>query len=111
MMARRVGFVLTPSSDSSASGWIDAATSQKAAADGSAGTVSAMALTLAGPASRTTCRPRSSIVAVTSTPRARSMRSVWSRVATVSVTLVSPSAASAASRIADLTCALGTGVS
>ena len=43
-------------------------------------------------------------------PRARSIRSVWSRVATASVTVVSPPAASAASRIADLTWALGTAV-
>ena len=43
MMARRVGFVLTPSRRSSASGWIAPATSQKAAPDGSDGTVSAIA--------------------------------------------------------------------
>ncbi len=42
MMARRVGFVLTPARWSSASGWIAPATSQKAAADGSDGTESAI---------------------------------------------------------------------
>ena len=46
----------------------------------------------------------------TGTPRARSMRSVWSRVATRSRTVVRPSARSPASRIADFTCADGTGV-
>jgi hypothetical protein len=37
------------------------------------------------------------------------MRSVWSRVGAGSTTVVSPSAKSPASRIADLTCALATG--
>ena len=46
----------------------------------------------------------------TSTPRARSMRSVWSRVAVASVTDVTPSAARPASRMADFTWALGTAV-
>ena len=63
----------------------------------------------AGPSSAAACQP-SSVVSVTATPRARSIRSVWSRVATASLTAVSPSAARPASRIADLTCALGTGV-
>ena len=45
----------------------------------------------------------------TGTPRARSIRSVWSRVATASRTVVRPSARSPARRIADFTCALGTG--
>ncbi len=111
MMARRVGFVLTPSSRSSASGWIEAATSQNAAAEGSDGTVSSTAATAVGPATRTVCGRRAPAPSSTATPRARSMRSVWSRVATASVTHVSPSADSAASRIADLTWALGTGVS
>ena len=110
MMARRVGFVLTPSRCSSASGWIDPATSQNAAPDGSAGTVSSIAATAAGPARRTSWRPSSIIASVTVTPRARSMRSVWSRVATASTTRVSPCAASPARRIADFTWADGTGV-
>ena len=81
-------------------------------ADGSAGTVSSTAATVDGPATPDRVpavrrrRPRR-----TATPRARSIRSVWSRVATASVTHVSPSAARPASRIADLTWALGTGVS
>ena len=111
MMARRVGFVLTPSRRSSASGWMEPATSQNAAADGSPGTMSSMARGVAGPVRVTTWRPRASVDSRTATPRARSIRSVWSRVATASVTVVSPSAARAASRIADFTWALGTGVS
>ena len=96
MMARRVGFVLTPSRRSSASGWIAAATSQNAAPDGSAGTVSSTRRDRgrAGqPDRRGGRRPPSP--RRTATPRARSIRSVWSRVATASVTRVSPSAASA----------------
>ena len=49
-------------------------------------------------------------LALTATPRALSIRSVWSRVATRSRTVVRPSARRPASRIADLTCADGTGV-
>ena len=44
----------------------------------------------------------------TSTPKARNARSVWSRVADGSRTLVRPSACRPASRTALLTCALGT---
>ena len=46
----------------------------------------------------------------TSAPIAASITSVWSRVRTGSTTAVSPSAYSPASRTADLTWALGTGV-
>ena len=53
MMARRVGFVLTPSSRSSASGWIDAGDQpERGAPTGSAGTVSSTAATAVGPATR-----------------------------------------------------------
>ena len=82
MMARRVGFVLTPSRRSSASGWIEAATSQKAAPDGSAGTVSSMAATGPGRRGHTAwAAVRCESTRARSTPRARSIRSVWSRVA------------------------------
>ena len=87
------------------------ATSQKAAPDGSEGTVSAIAAGSRGPSRRTVCAPSGPVVSSTAMPRARSIRSVWSRVATDSVTAVSPSAARPASRTADLTWALGTGVS
>ena len=113
MTARRVGLTPTPRSVSSASGWIAAATSQNAAAETSPGTRSLDRTHRrpsfetdrhrpAGPAARPRSRP--------ATPRARSIRSVWSRVATASRTVVRPSARSPASRIADLTWALGTGV-
>ena len=111
MMARRVGFTPTPSSVSSASGWIAPATSQKAAADTSPGTRSSTACTDRLPAPT---RPRGPVVGLprsTGTPLARSIRSVWSRVAMASRTVVvAARRARPASRIADLTWALGTGV-
>ena len=113
MTARRVGLTPTPADLSSASGWIAPATSQKAAAETSPGTRSSIARTVTppsigprDPADRPGW-PTSS--RSTATPRARSIRSVWSRVATASRTVVRPSARSPARRIADFTCALGTG--
>ena len=111
MMARRVGFVLTPSSRSSASGWIAPATSQNAAAEDRTAPSRRPRPRPSGRRRAPCAAPSGSAPSSTATPRARSMRSVWSRVATASVTHVSPSADSAASRIADLTWALGTGVS
>ncbi len=109
MMARRVGFTPTSRSRSSASGWMAPATSQKAAADTSPGTRSSIACTVVPPCidqvTAPSVTPRS-----TGTPRARSIRSVWSRVATDSRTVVLPSARTPANRIADFTWALGTGV-
>ena len=102
MMARRVGFVLTPSRRSSASGWIVAATIQNAGADGSAGTVSSNGSRVAGPARRDEVpvagRSRRSPDAA-----GRHPLPCASRVATASETTVSPSAARAARRIADFT--------
>ena len=46
-----------------------------------------------------------------STPKASSMRSVWSREVNGSTTVVGPSAYMPARRMADLTCALATGLS
>ena len=54
-------------------------------------------------------RPSGPLPRSTGTPRARSIRSVWSRVAIDSRTVVRPSARRPASRTADFTCALGTG--
>jgi len=45
----------------------------------------------------------------TSIPKARSMRSVWSRVASRSITSAPPSACRPASSTADFTCAEATG--
>ena len=112
MMARRVGFVLTPSSRSSASGWIAAGdqpergrrrVGRDGLVDGGDGRWPGDAHGVPSVGGRALVAP--------ATPRARSIRSVWSRVATASVTQVSPSAARPASRMADLTWALGTGVS
>ena len=114
MTARRVGLTPTPSSTSSASGWAAPATSQKAAAEMSPGTASSSGRTTWPPAIDTrwapSLPPPPTASDATSTPRARSIRSVWSRVAVASVTDVTPSAARPASRMADFTWALGTAV-
>ena len=111
MTARRVGLTPTSRRRSSASGWIAPATSQKAAADDVARDPLVDRLhDCASLESRPPAPPSPPARAGPPTPRARSIRSVWSRVATASRTVVRPSARSAASRIADLTWALGTGV-
>ena len=111
MMARRVGFVLTPSRRSSASGWAAAGDEP----EGRAGRVGGHGLGDRGgqhrPVEAHGVGAVWPVVSSTAMPRARSIRSVWSRVAIDSVTAVSPSAARPASRTADLTWALGTGVS
>ena len=110
MTARRVGLTPTSRRTSSASGWMAPATSQNAAAETSPGTRSVTACTVSPPSTVTATAPSADPVRSTGTPRARSIRSVWSRVATDSRTVVRPSARNPASRIADFTCALGTGV-
>jgi hypothetical protein len=111
MTARRVGLTPTSWRTSSASGWIALATSQNAAAETSPGTRSVTACTTTPPLTVQATEPSPVSARSTGTPRARSIRSVWSRVAIVSRTVVLPSARRPASRIADFTCALGTGVS
>jgi len=54
--------------------------------------------------------PPSRDFATTSAPNHRSMRSVWSRVGTLSITVVVPSALRPARRTHDLICAEATGV-
>ncbi len=54
-------------------------------------------------------RPSLPSVTTTVAPKWRSMFSVWSRVGSGSITLVSPGALKPASRMADFTCADGTG--
>ena len=112
MTARRVGLTPTDRTVSSASGWIAAATSQKAAADTSPGIRSSSARTRKPPVRlHATPSPEpSSDCRSTGTPLARSIRSVWSRVPTDSRTVERPSARRAARRIADFTWALGTDV-
>ena len=75
MIARRVGLTPTLRSVSSASGCVAPATSQNAAAEMSPGTRSLTVPTL-DPPSRLTAAPPPSVSVRTSTPRARSIRSV-----------------------------------
>ena len=56
--------------------------------------------------SSTVARPSLAIF----TPAASSMRSLWSRQTAGEITRVAPSAYSAASKMADFTCALATGI-
>ena len=72
------------------------------------GHCSVTARTATPPSTDTATDPSGASVRSTGTPLARSIRSVWSRVATDSRTVVRPSARSPASRMADFTCALGT---
>ena len=54
-------------------------------------------------------RPSAVVSVATVAPKPASMRSVWSRVGSGSITTVSPGACSPASSTADFTCAEGTG--
>ena len=76
-----------------------------AAEEGSAGTTTGAGTSSGWPLSvmRRPCGPFGTTV--TSAPKWRSMRSVWSRVASPSSTTVSPGAESPASSTADLSCA------
>ncbi len=105
MIPVRVGFMPTPVKRTSASGWTDAATIQKAAAEMSFGTRIESGASGTSGLSRTAgpSRPMRA-------PIAASMRSVWSRVGSGSSTIVSPSAKSPASRMLDFTCADATGM-
>ncbi len=76
MIARRVGLTPTAARLSSASGWIAPATSQKAAAEGSAGHPLVDRLHPTPPSRLTATAPSPSSDRSTATPRARSIRSV-----------------------------------
>ncbi len=114
MAARRVGFTPTPRSVSSASGWIAPATSQKAAAEGSAGTRSSSGgkprAALQRPGHRSASRTHPPAHAG---PRRRATGAsarcgrAWQPPRAPSS---APRARRPASRIADLTWALGTRV-
>ncbi len=86
-----------------------AATAGKAAEDGSPGIARSAAMSSGWP--RTVMRLPPSFVGddATLAPKCRIRFSVWSRVGRFSMTVVSPGALSPASRIADFTCADGTG--
>ena len=92
-------------------GTISAATAAKAADDGSAGTRTARASSSGCPTTVMRRAPEPASLTVTRAPKCRSINSVWSRVASGSMTVVSPGAFNPASRIADLTWAEGTGSS
>ena len=104
----RSGLSPTPATVRVEPGTISAATSGNAAEDGSPGTVRADATSSGWPA---TVMRRPSFPSDTATwaPKWRSMFSVWSRVGSGSITLVSPGALRPASSTADFTCADGTG--
>ena len=109
--ARRDGLMPTPTSRSSASGWIAAATSQGIAAERSPGTSSERGAGRAGPWIVVTVPwpPSGERWRSMGTPIQASRRSVWSRVGPATVIRVSPSAESAARQTAPRSCALGTG--
>ena len=88
---------------------ISAAQTGKAALDGSRGTSTTCPLSSGCPFSTIT-RPSEVTSVVTSAPNPLSIRSEWSRVASRSITTVSPGAFSPASSTADFTCAEGIGV-
>ena len=90
----------------SAPGTIAAAASQNAADDGSPGTCRCPP-TSSSTGTTVTRRP----LRWTAAPSRVSIRSVWSRLACGSVTVVGPSARSPAMSTHDFTCALATGMS
>ena len=97
----RSGFSITPSTVTSAPGTTSPAASGKAAEDGSPGTATVVPAN-DWPPFRLTRQPEPTGWTPTSTPKAVSMRSVWSRLGSASVTVVTPPALSPASRMADL---------
>ncbi len=105
----RSSFMPTFSMRISEPGSSSAATIGNAAEEGSPGTTRSAALSSTSPRSVIRRWPSAVVTPVTMAPKWRSIRSVWSRVASGSTTVVSPGAFKPASRIADFTCAEGTG--
>ena len=106
----RVGFSPTLAIVTSLPGTIDAATAQNAAELGSPGTTMFCGFNSASPVIEMT-RPRLVGSTVSVAPNPASIRSLWSRVGTGSITRVIPGVLSPASSTADLTCAEATGSS
>ncbi len=104
----RSGLSSTPSTVTSDPGVISAATRGKAADEGSPGTRMEAARRRWAPAMRMR-RPSGTSSTSTAAPKARSIRSVWSRVASGSTTSTPSWAFRPASSTADFTCADGTG--
>ena len=101
----RVGFISTFSMVMSEPGTISAATSGKPADDGSPGTAMVWPVSLPWP-SMLICRtPSRSVSTSTLAPNPFSIFSVWSRVITGSMTVVTPGVFRPASSTADFTCA------
>ena len=105
----RVGFSITASMRISDPGTMRAATMGKAADEGSAGTCTWLARSSGWPVKVMAVKPPSIFWRRTTAPKWVSMRSVWSRVGSASITVVSPGALRPASRTADFTWAEGTG--
>ena len=104
----RSGFIITPSTTMSDPGTISAATIGKAADEGSAGTTTGFGRIPGG--RRVDPPPLALDLDCTSAPKWASIFSVWSREASVSITVVAPRALRPASSTADLICAEATGV-
>ena len=104
----RVGLTPTPRTVTRLPGTISAATSRNAAAEMSPGTVSRCGRSSASPVI-VMARPAGVSVQRSSAPKPASMRSLWSRVGTASITVVRPGAFNPASSKADFTCAEATG--
>src|ERR1700733_831433 len=106
----RSGLVMTSEKIRSEPSTISAATIGNAAEDGSAGTPTFSPCSSGWPVSAILrpCRP--SGVETIWAPKCRSINSVWSRLASFSITVVTPGAARPASSTADLICAEATGV-
>ena len=105
----RVGFISTFSITMSDPGTTNAATSAKAAEEGSPGTAMVRPVSLPWPSMKMWRTPCSSVSTERLAPKPFSIFSVWSRVITGSMTVVMPGALRPASSTADFTWALGTG--
>ena len=100
---------LTPGTRSSDPGTISAAATGNAAELGSRGTATSCGRNSGWPV-RVMTRPSSVTSVQIAAPKPASIRSVWSRVGSASITTVCAGAFSPASSTADLICALATGV-
>ena len=106
----RSGLVITSVSTMSEPSTISAATIGNAADDGSAGTTTSAPCSSGWPVSAILRPWLPSRVDAICAPKCFSISSVWSRLASVSITVVTPGADSPASSTADLICADATGV-
>ena len=105
----RVGFMSTFWMVTSDPGTRRAATRGKAADDGSPGTAMVWPFRTPRPSMWMWRAPSPSVSTMTEAPKPASMRSVWSRVITGSITVVTPGVLRPARSTADFTCADGIG--